>query len=329
MPDINSGFTVRLSRSGKQFQTHSNISVLESGLSAGISLPYGCANGSCGECKARISSGEVSRTAFHDYPLSESEKLNNICLLCSYAAVSDLEVEVIEASTVDDIPFQETRGKICNLEKLSAIWIARFKLTRGKALRYLPGQYATVALPGNQQTELPIANCPCESSYLEFHIPLDSQLPISELKPLDRVTISGPHGRFTLPDPPNQDKPHLFVAVGTGFSVIKPLVEHMLSLEEETACALIWIAGTPAGHYRHNLCRSWSDAFDQFEYVPLNCVKELSDQLPASWSEKLANALVYLGVEPGDKRDYKSALVRAGAKPEAINSDIQLSESDR
>jgi len=325
LSDNTTGFTVRLSQSGKQFETLSNLSVLEAGLSAGISLPYGCANGSCGDCKARILSGRVGKVGFHDYPLTATEKLSNVCLLCSYAARSDLVVEVMEASSVDDIPFQESRGKICNLENHSGLWIVRFKLTRGNALRYLPGQYATVTFPNGQHRKLAIANCPCESSYLEFHIPKDSQLPVAELKPLDRVAISGPHGRFTLTDLSKQEKPLLFVAIGAGFSSIKPLIEHVLSLEEETDCALIWVADQPAGHYLHNLCRSWSDAFDYFDYMQLGSIAELEDQLPVKWSQNMANALVYLSAESQEYDYYKSVLTKAKVNKNLIVTDGSVS----
>jgi len=321
LSDNTTGFTVRLSQSGKEFQTLSNASVLESGLSAGISLPYGCANGSCGDCKARILSGRVSKIGFHDYPLTETEKLNDFCLLCSYTARSDLVVEVMEALSVDDIPFQELRGKICNLENHSEIWIARFKLTRGNALRYLPGQYATVTFPNGQYRKLPIANCPCESSYLEFHIPVDSKLPVAELKPLDRVAISGPYGGFTLTDLPPQEKPLLFVAIGTGISSIKPLIEHVLSLEEETDFALIWVTDRSADHHLHNLCRSWSDAFDHFDYIPLDSIDEIEDQLPAKWSQKMANALVFLSAESQEYDHYKSVLANAKVNKSRIVTD--------
>ena len=65
---------VTLLPSGRQFVCHPNASILESGLSAGVALPFRCHNGSCGECRARVVSGEVETSRFHDYALTEAEK---------------------------------------------------------------------------------------------------------------------------------------------------------------------------------------------------------------------------------------------------------------
>jgi len=324
LPASVSEFVVRLSRSGKQFTTLSNVSILESGLSAGITLPYGCANGSCGDCRARVVSGQVDKIQFHDYALTESEKLTNVCLLCSYAAKTDLVVEVSEASSVEDIPFQQTRGKLCHLEQVDGIWIARFKLTRGKALRYLPGQYATVTLPDNQQHKLPIANCPCESTYIEFHVP--ENVSLNALKPLDRVDIDGPYGQFTFNDlktapTDTTPKPVVFLAIDSGFAAIKPLVEHVLSLEQEAPCVLVWIATGPATHYRHNLCRSWDDAFDQFTYLATDSIASAESDIKTNWRVNLKDAEAYVCGNKEGSSACVAMLTAAGVSAKSIAVD--------
>lgn len=327
LPTSISEFAVKLSRSGKRFTVLSNVSILESGLSAGITLPYGCANGSCGDCRARVVSGTVDKIQFHDYALTESEKLSGVCLLCSYAARTDLTVEVSEANSVEDIPFQRARGKLCHLEQIDGIWIARFKLTRGKALRYLPGQYATLTLPDNQQYKLPIANCPCESTYLEFHVP--NSVSLDALKPLDRVNIDGPYGRFTLsdlktaPTHPNEAmlKPVVFLAINTGFAAIKPLIEHVLSLEQEAPCALVWIASDNTTRYRHNLCRSWDDAFDQFTYLATDRIASVESLIKEHWQVDLKNAEAYVSGTREECDTCANALTATGLTARSITVD--------
>lgn len=327
MPEKLSEYMVRLAQSGKQFPSISNVSVLESGLSAGLSLPYGCANGSCGDCKARIISGQVYKIRFHDYPLTENEKATNVCLLCSYAAESDLLIEVTEASSVEDIPFQQTRGKLCHLEQIQEYFVARFKLTRGKALRYLPGQSAELTFPDKQKKKYPIANCPCESSYLEFHIPLSDQLPLNTLRPLDRITIEGPYGNFTLSslrqtqNDPSIQKPALLIAGATGFSSVKPLVEHLLSLEEEIPCALIWIAESSETTYRHNLCRSWADAFEQFTYLPVNNRESAIEALTELWLKHLPQSEIYISGNTSDIKHCIDRLTVKGVKADLLTTN--------
>ena len=102
-------FTVELYPSGHRFEAHSGETILEAALRAGRSPAFGCANGSCGECRARIVAGEVERVRFHDYVIADAEKRAGYALLCSTAPRSDLVVESTEASGVDDIAPQRVR----------------------------------------------------------------------------------------------------------------------------------------------------------------------------------------------------------------------------
>ena len=166
MQEDNDAKRVVIAPGGKSFYARSDSSLLESGLGSGIALPYSCANGSCGDCRAKILSGQVRKIRFHDFALTESEKLGGVCLLCANTAETDLTIEVDEATSARDIPLQSLRGKVCHIEKLPDVAIVRFKLARGRALRYIPGQYATIAAGNGMSVTLPIANCPCEPDYL-------------------------------------------------------------------------------------------------------------------------------------------------------------------
>lgn len=299
--------TIELSPGGRRFTSQPSESLLESGLGAGIALPFGCANGSCGDCRARVLSGEVRKIRFHDYALTASEKLAGVCLLCSNTADTDLVIEVEEARAASDIPVQKLRAKLCHSHILDDVSIVRFKLSRGKALRYLPGQYATVHWQNGRTTTLPIANCPCEPDYLEFHLPTHSSasdtITTEQLAPRERVIIEGPHGQFVInaAEPNRQagdetgEQSKCLIAIGEGFAAIKPLVELILSLERDIPCILIWIASESIGHYQHNLARSWGDVFDNVAYLPLNSVDEFN-------IEHLQNT----GVSPADTDFYIS-----------------------
>ena len=45
--------------SGHEFFVDGRDTLLQAGLKAGLKLNYGCGNGTCGLCKARVISGEV------------------------------------------------------------------------------------------------------------------------------------------------------------------------------------------------------------------------------------------------------------------------------
>jgi len=79
------------------------------------------------------------------------------------------------------------------------------------------------------------------------------------------VNVEGPYGEFVLDE--DSPRPVIFLAFGAGFAPIKSLIQHAMSLELAESMDLHWLADE-AGHYQDNLCRAWTDALDNFNYVP-------------------------------------------------------------
>ena len=80
------------------------------------------------------------------------------------------------------------------------------------------------------------------------------------------LRIEGPRGEFVLKE--ESQRPLIFVACETGFAPVKSLIEHAMALDAAESLHLYWVA-PDGGHYLDNLCRSWSDALDDFRYRPL------------------------------------------------------------
>ncbi len=265
--------TVRLFPSGHQFVVQGDESVLESALRSGLSPRYGCSNGSCGECRARILSGRVRQARFHDYTLREAEKREGYVLLCASAPVSDLEVEVVEAQGPQDMPRQSLKARRYR-ESRSAdgVLILHLKLLRGRVFRFLAGQHATLTLGDAAARDIPIASCPCDGLNLQFHLrhtPGDAFAVrvFDGLKASDRVGVEGPWGRFTLDD--SSARPLVFVAYDTAYAPVNSLIEQAVNLELAQPMWLFWYAPPPHRHYLHDYCRSLADALDAFHYVPV------------------------------------------------------------
>ena len=94
---------IRVFPSEHEFFLEGNDSILEAALRAGLALNYGCSNGNCGLCKAKILSGQVKKIRPHDYVISVAEKAQGYALLCSTTAVTGLAIEALEADGVRDI----------------------------------------------------------------------------------------------------------------------------------------------------------------------------------------------------------------------------------
>ncbi|OJZ06296.1 MAG: flavodoxin oxidoreductase [Thiobacillus sp. 63-78] len=260
---------VTLQPSGHEFLVEGNDTLLDAALRNGISLNYGCSNGNCGECKARLISGEVKKVRAHDYVQKQADKDAGMILMCSYAPVNDV---VIEASIegAHDIPVQQISAKVKSVEIFNPQMAALHLLTpRSQRLQYLGGQSIEVSIGGGHG-RYAIASCPCEDRNIELQIPHRHGDALAEavftaLKAGDTVALVGPFGEFVLDE--DSPRPVIFLAFGVGFAPIKSLVQHAMSLELAESIDLHWVADE-TGHYQDNLCRTWADALDNFNYLP-------------------------------------------------------------
>ena len=268
---------VTLRPSGHQFTVEGHETLLQAGMRAGLKLNYGCGNGTCGMCKVRVTDGQVARTMATDYPLSEQEKSQGYVLACAHTpASSELTLETLEAAGPEDIPPQQVTTSVRAVKALAPdTMLLHLQTPRSARLRFLAGQRVTLGLaegPG-VRSPYPIASCPCDDRNLQFYVARDetdgfaTRLFGGGVKAGDAVSLWGPEGRFVLGD---GVQPLVFAACDTGFAPVKSLIEHALSLDVAPTISLFWLATRPDGHFMDNLCRSWSEALDPFEYTLSN-----------------------------------------------------------
>ncbi|MCU7940314.1 MAG: 2Fe-2S iron-sulfur cluster binding domain-containing protein [gamma proteobacterium symbiont of Bathyaustriella thionipta] len=273
---------IRLLPSRHDYVSSKSETLLESALRSGLAVDYGCNNGKCGKCKAKLLTGQVEKTGHQDFVFSESEKSQGYILTCSNTAKTDITLETEEAVSVDDIPLQTITTKVKEIERLNEhVIILTLKTPRSQRLRFLAGQHIELFLDNHLQdnnqpinAEYSIASCPCNANILEFHIPVKederfAKVIMQDLKQNESITLNGPHGNFVL----DEDSPNslIFIAWDTGFSPIKSLIEHAMSLDHADTIHLYWMTTKVENHYMHNLCRSWNDALDNFTYTRIMC----------------------------------------------------------
>ncbi len=261
--------------SGHEFFVEGRDTLLQAGLKAGLKLNYGCGNGTCGLCKARVVEGEVVKAMPFDYPLSEAERLQGYTLLCAHSAgSSEIAIETLEAHGPSEIPEQEIAVRVRAVQALDPdTMLLHLQTPRTNRLRFLAGQSVTLfggASGVDAQAVYPIASCPCDDRNLHFHIarnPHDAFATLlfeAALKSGDSITVWGPTGSFVLAE---GERPLAFIACDTGFAPIKSLIEHAMSLDCAETLSLDWLTTRPDGLYLANQCRAWAAAFDQFRYA--------------------------------------------------------------
>jgi len=319
---------VTVKPSGREFFVEGSETLLKAALRAGLAPNYGCGNGVCGLCKARVVAGEARAVAPADYRFSEAEKAQNYVLMCACTAhSSDLVLEVLEAGAPEDIPEQRIVAKVRSVDVLNSdVMRLHLQTPRSNRLRFLAGQRVTLGVTAGQTSgadihgEYPVASCPCDDRNLIFHVSrTDRRITSADfskcvfegrIKPGDDISVWGPWGRFVLEE--NSARPLVFVALDDGFAPINSLIEHAIAVDAAESIALYWASSRPGGHYLPNQCRAWAAALDEFRYLPL-----ATDDLPAALAAHaaLSSSDVYLAGTAESVAPLADALLAAGMPP--------------
>ncbi|MFZ5621888.1 MAG: 2Fe-2S iron-sulfur cluster-binding protein [Pseudomonadota bacterium] len=264
---------VKLLPSGHEFSVEPGENLLDAALRAGLSIRYSCNSGSCGECRARLVSGELGDALHHDYAFNERERADGQFLMCRTSAASDLVIEAVEARGAADVPVQTLTTQVNKLVRLSEdVMELHLRTPRSQTLWFLAGQHVRLNIPGIAPRHKSIASCPCNGMVLQFHVRRRPGDPFSDhvftrMKVRDTIGVEGPFGSFVLNE--ESTRPLIFIAFETGFAPIKSLIEHAISLEMRQPMRLYWITAGVRGHYLENHCRAWQDALDDFGFVPI------------------------------------------------------------
>ena len=323
-------YRVRIEPSGHEFTALPQESLLEAALRSGINPRYSCSNGSCGDCRVRVVSGQVGQHMHGDFHFSAQEKAQGYVMLCTTHAASDLVIEAEEARSVYDIPHQQLTVKVAKLERRNdKVAILHLRTPRSQTLRFLAGQHVVLQAADLPPFDAAIASCPCNGMHLYFHIHRDTAHPFAQrvfegLRIGSELTLSGPHGELTLDD--ESRRPLLMVALGTDFAVLKSLIEHALNLEMTQPLRLFWLADPTTGHYLENYCRAWHEVLDDFAFEALTIAHPLpnGDEMTTLQS-RLGQALpelnaadVYLAGPEAFTASCSSALLQQGADPKRL-----------
>src|SRR5439155_1660036 len=134
---------------GYEFDAQPGQSVLYAGLSAGIELPYECATGTCGTCKAKLVAGRV-RDGWREAPGRKYLKGGAEFLMCQCAPEEALTVEVpgfVYAMELGTCVPEASTATLRNVRRLTDDVIG-FALELEAPRDFDAGQFVLLAAPG-------------------------------------------------------------------------------------------------------------------------------------------------------------------------------------
>lgn len=265
--------TITLTETGHQFSAEDGEAILDAALRQQINLVYGCRNGNCGSCAARVLTGEI------DYPEGQPSGLKEFdtpairALLCQAVALSDLEIAAEEIGSGSDIKVKMLPMKVQSLNKLADdVILLKLKLPPTERMQFLAGQYIEFVLPDGRRRAFSIANAPHDDAFLELHVRdvpggYFTDLVFQEMKPKAIVRVEGPYGCFYLRE--DSIAPVILMAGGTGLAPVKGMVEHMLATGNEREMHIFWGMRAKADLYLHDQLLEWAQTHKHIHYTPV------------------------------------------------------------
>ena len=204
--------------------------VADAAYRAGLNIPLDCRDGACGTCKCHCESGDYSLGSYIDDALTEEEAAGRQVLPCQMKAKSDCVLRIPVSSAVCKVKIGSMSAEIESVRPLSPSSIGfSLKLKDPDGMRYLPGQYVNVSVPGTPETRsYSFSSMPRDGvvQFLVRNIPggLMSSYLSERAKAGDIVTVAGPMGSFYLRD---VTRPVLFLAGGTGLAPFLAMLEEL------------------------------------------------------------------------------------------------------
>lgn len=278
---------VTIQSNGQTFQVRPSQTVLQAAIEEGINIPYGCRNGACGACKAKVLSGKVMHDDYQGSALSDAELNAGDALLCCARPLEDLVIQCREMSGLSGIKPRILPVRVLNKTLLTHdVLVLNLQLPGSERLQFFAGQYIEFILKDGKRRAFSIANAPQDDATIELHLRhiaggAFTEFAFNTLQEKAILRIEGPFGNFYLRE--NSDKPIIFVAGGTGFAPIKGIIEHMIQHGVEREIVLYRGGRLPEDLYLDALCKSWSKLLPSFKYIPV-VSQALND---ARWSGRV------------------------------------------
>ncbi len=312
-------FPVTVQPGGHTFEVAPGESVLDAALRQGVRLPYGCRDGACLTCRARLVAGEVVYPAGPPPGLTEAERAAGAFLPCLARPCGPL---VMEADVMADDEPAAVHTMPCRIqEKVQLshdVVLLRLKLPAGRRLAFRAGQYIEILLRDGRKRAFSIANAPHDDAFIELHVRhVDGGRFTTEvfesLGEKDILRIEGPKGGFYLRQ--QSPRPAILMAGGTGFAPVKGMVEDALARGLAKPLHIYWGARTRADLYMDELPRRWAAEHAHVHYVPV-----LSEP-GADWSGR--SGLV-TGAVAADFPDLSGFDVYAAGPPAMVHAGFDL-----
>lgn len=209
-------------------------SVVDAAYRQGINIPMDCREGACSTCKCRVETGTYSLGDYIEDALSKEEATSGYALACQMRPKSDCVVLIPTGSAACNTKQESYATRIAEVRRLSD---STFSLVLEgdalKGLEFLPGQYANLQVPGEEQHHRAYSFSTMNGgrdsvSFLIRNVPggLMSNFLRERAQAGTALAMTGPFGSFYLRP---RVRPILMLAGGTGLAPFLAMLDKIVA----------------------------------------------------------------------------------------------------
>ena len=272
--------TLTIEPIGETISVADDQTILDACLRAGVWLPHACGHGLCGTCKVEVVDGEIDHADASGFALMDFERADGKTLACTARLRSDatIEADLDEDPDARRIAVRDFPCEVTGLDDLTHdVKGVSLRPLEGR-LEFQAGQYINLTLPGIAGPRaFSLANPPAGDGGLALHVRrvaggaatgyIHDTLAVG-----DRVTVTGPYGRFFVRK--SSPLPMIFLAGGTGLSSPKSMILDLLA--EGRAEAMTLVHGVRARRDLYDLARNHPN----LRYIPVLSEPRPEDEWP-------------------------------------------------
>ena len=226
--------TIRTRASHHDVECEPHERILYAALRAGAGVPYECATGTCGTCKARARPGTVEDVWPEAPGLAGLKRERGEFLMCQGVALGDCEILVpsrIEAEAGGAQRPRRLSGTLAGIRPLTGD-VDAFHVTLDGSVAFDAGQFAVLAAPGLAgYRAYSMTNFAAQTDRLDFVIKHKPGGGFSDWFGPGRtgsvLDVFGPLGKATWR--PEEDEDLLCIAGGSGIAGMMSILSHAVS----------------------------------------------------------------------------------------------------